>query len=146
MPGGHEGAGVLLGQGNVAAAQRHAVGTGGCSAASAAQRGQDWDRVAWCSLGEQVQDQADEQHGLAGAGVAEQHQPAGRDAGQAIGQVVVGAGELGGAGRPACLRNASGDANALMPVISRPTISDWIASLPSSVYTASMSAWCLATW
>ena len=32
------------------------------------------------------------------------------------------------------------------PVSARPTISDWIESVPSNVKTASMSAWWRATW
>src|SRR4051794_12259988 len=39
-----------------------------------------------------------------------------------------------------------GGAIAEMPVRSRPTISDWIESVPSNVKTASMSAWWRATW
>ena len=35
---------------------------------------------------------------------------------------------------------------AWIPVISRPTISDWMLSVPSKVKTASMSAWWRATW
>src|SRR3954452_10946171 len=39
-----------------------------------------------------------------------------------------------------------GGAMAWIPVISRPTMSDWMLSVPSKVKTASTSAWWRATW
>ena len=43
-------------------------------------------------------------------------------------------------------QDARGGAIADTPVSARPTISDWIESVPSNVKTASMSAWWRATW